>query len=76
MVTQVPHLLTEEVDEGILVATLNRPDTLNALSNQTMELLEAALLRFRDGEHLKVMRDRFRAHQRPNRNIARWNGSA
>jgi enoyl-CoA hydratase/carnithine racemase len=55
MVTQVPHLLTEEVDEGILIATFNRPDTLNALSNQTMTLLEAALLRFRDGEHLKVM---------------------
>lgn len=53
--TQAPHLLTEEIEEGILTATLNRPDKLNALSNQTMELLDAALLRFRDAEHLKVM---------------------
>lgn len=50
-----PHLLTHETEEGILVATLNRPGKLNALSDQTMELLEAAVLRFRDGEHLKVM---------------------
>jgi enoyl-CoA hydratase len=49
-----PHLLTAEQD-GILIATLNRPDKLNALSGETMQLFEAALLRFRDSEDLRVM---------------------
>jgi enoyl-CoA hydratase len=49
-----PHLLTEEQD-GILIATLNRPDKLNALSAETMTLLEAAVDRFRDAAELKVM---------------------
>jgi enoyl-CoA hydratase/carnithine racemase len=49
-----PHLLTEEVD-GVLIAMLNRPDKLNALSGQTMVLLEAALHRFRDTPSLRVM---------------------
>lgn len=49
-----PHLLTEEQD-GVLIATLNRPDKLNALSAETMELFEAALDRFRDSRELKVM---------------------
>ena len=49
-----PHLLTEEQD-GILIATLNRPDKLNALSAETMALFEAALHRFRDTPELKVM---------------------
>jgi enoyl-CoA hydratase len=49
-----PHLLTEDVD-GILIATLNRPDKLNALSAETMALFEAALHRFRDTPELKVM---------------------
>lgn len=48
------HLLTEEQD-GILIATLNRPDKLNALSGQTMQLFEQALHRFRDTPELKVM---------------------
>ena len=52
--SEEPHLLTEEVD-AVLVATLNRPDKLNALSAQTMELLEQALHRFRDAPELKVM---------------------
>ncbi len=52
--TEEPHLLTEEVD-GILVATLNRPDKLNALSGQTMKLLDEAVYRFRDDAGLKVM---------------------
>lgn len=49
-----PHLLTEDVD-GILVATLNRPEKLNALSGQTMRLFEQALHRFRDDPSLRVM---------------------
>jgi enoyl-CoA hydratase/carnithine racemase len=52
--SEAPHLLTE-VTDGILIATLNRPDKLNSLSNQTMELFEHALLRFRDGDDIKVM---------------------
>jgi enoyl-CoA hydratase/carnithine racemase len=51
---EAPHLLTEEQD-GILIATLNRPDKLNALSAETMSLFEAALHRFRDTPELKVM---------------------
>jgi enoyl-CoA hydratase/carnithine racemase len=49
-----PHLLTEEQD-GILIATLNRPEKLNALSGETMRLYEAALHRFRDTPELKVL---------------------
>jgi enoyl-CoA hydratase/carnithine racemase len=49
-----PHLLTQE-DGAILIATLNRPDKLNALSAQTMELFEKALHRFRDEPQFKVM---------------------
>jgi enoyl-CoA hydratase/carnithine racemase len=52
--TDAPHLLTEEQD-GILIATLNRPDKLNALSGETMQLFEEALLRFRDTPDLKVL---------------------
>ena len=52
--TDAPHLLTEE-DGAILIATLNRPEKLNALSGQMMELFEAALHRFRDTPALKVM---------------------
>ena len=49
-----PHLLTREQD-GILIASLNRPDKLNALSAETMQLFEAALLHFRDSDDLRVM---------------------
>lgn len=52
--TETPHLLTEE-DGPVLIATLNRPEKLNALSNQTMVLFEQTLLRFRDTSFLKVM---------------------
>ncbi len=52
--TEVPHLLTE-VRDRILVATLNRPDKLNALSAETFQLFESALHRFRDTPELKVM---------------------
>ncbi len=52
--TDAAHLLTEE-DGAILIATLNRPDKLNAISGQMMELFEAALHRFRDTPAFKVM---------------------
>lgn len=52
--SEAPHLLTEE-DGAILIATLNRPDKLNALTGQTMALFEAALHRLRDTPALKVM---------------------
>lgn len=54
MSDEAPHLLTD-VTDGILVATLNRPDKLNALSGQTMRLFEEALHRFRDDPNLRVM---------------------
>ena len=49
-----PHLLVADSD-GILVATLNRPDKLNALDAETMQLFEQALVRFRDTPALRVM---------------------
>ena len=53
--SEAPHLLTEQTDDGILIATLNRPEKLNSLTNQTMELFEQALERFRDTDAIKVM---------------------
>jgi enoyl-CoA hydratase len=53
--SEAPHLLTEVTEEGILIATLNRPEKLNALSPQTMQLFEEAVLRFRDTDSIKVM---------------------
>jgi len=52
--SEAPHLLVKE-DGAILIATLNRPDKLNALTGQTMALFEQALHRFRDTPALKVM---------------------
>ncbi len=52
--SEAPHLLVDEQD-AILIATLNRPDKLNALSAQTMALFEEALHHFRDTPELKVM---------------------
>ena len=54
MTEEAPHLLTE-VTDGILIATLNRPDKLNAISRNMMDLLTEAVLRFRDTPELKVM---------------------
>jgi len=49
-----PHLLTE-VAENILIATFNRPEQLNAMSAQMMELIEEAVNRYRDTPELRVM---------------------
>lgn len=54
MTVEAPHLLTEDAD-GVLIATLNRPDKLNAISREMMDLLTQAVLRFRDTPELKVM---------------------
>jgi enoyl-CoA hydratase len=52
--TEAPHLLI--TDEGpILIATLNRPDKLNALSLQLMRSFSEAVDRFRDTPGYKVM---------------------
>lgn len=52
--TDTPHLLVEEQD-GILIATLNRPDKLNALSAETLQLMADAVAHYRDTPTLKVM---------------------
>ena len=52
--SEEPHLLTEVV-ENILVATFNRPDKLNAMSGEMIDLIEQAVHRFRDTPELKVM---------------------
>ncbi len=52
--SEAPHLLVEE-DDGIIICTLNRPEKLNALTRQTMQLFEEALMRFRNTPSLKVM---------------------
>jgi len=52
--SEKPHLLVDG-EGAILIATLNRPEKLNALTGQTMALFETALQRFRDTPALKVM---------------------
>lgn len=52
--SEEPHLLTEVVD-NILIATFNRPDKLNAMSHEMVELIEQAVHRFRDTPELRVM---------------------
>ncbi len=52
--SEEPHLLTEVV-ENILIATFNRPDKLNAMSGEMVDLIEQAVHRFRDTPELKVM---------------------
>ena len=52
--TQAPHLLVSRED-SILIATLNRPDKLNALTDEMMATFEQTLHEFRDTPELKVM---------------------
>jgi enoyl-CoA hydratase len=52
--SDAPHLLTQD-DGGILIATLNRPEKLNAINGQMLALFEQALHRFRDTPSLKVL---------------------
>ncbi len=54
MSKDTPHLLVAE-ENGIMIATLNRPEKLNALSADMLALFEEALHRFRDSPSLKVM---------------------
>ncbi|PXA82814.1 enoyl-CoA hydratase/isomerase family protein [Nostoc sp. 3335mG] len=54
MTEDAPHLLVHDED-GILVATFNRPDKLNAMSLELTHALEDAVIRFRDTPDLKVM---------------------
>lgn len=54
MTEETPHLLVTE-ENAILIATLNRPDKLNAITLPMLQLFEAALHRFRDTPALKVM---------------------
>ena len=52
--SEAPHLLVSE-DDGILIATFNRPEKLNAMSAQLTLALGDAVERFRDTPELKVM---------------------
>ena len=52
--SEAPHLLVSEED-GVLVATFNRPDKLNAMSLQLTHALGETVERFRDDPALKVM---------------------
>jgi enoyl-CoA hydratase len=51
--TEAPLLIAEQ--DGILIATLNRPDKLNAINREIMELLTEAVFHFRNKHSLKVM---------------------
>ena len=44
--SEQPHLLVHE-DGAIITCTLNRPEKLNTLTNETMQRFEAALHRAR-----------------------------
>lgn len=53
--SEEPHMLVDVVEDNILVATFNRPEKLNAMSNSLMRILEDAVDRFRDTPALRVM---------------------
>lgn len=52
--SEEPHMLVEVV-ENIIIATFNRPDKLNAMSPELLEILEAAVHHYRDTPELRVM---------------------
>ena len=52
--SEEPHMLVRE-DDGILIATFNRPEKLNAMSHELVGILEEAVNRFRDTAALRVM---------------------
>ena len=52
--SEAPHMLVD-ADGPILICTLNRPEKLNALDRETLEIFEAALHRFRDTPELRVL---------------------
>jgi enoyl-CoA hydratase/carnithine racemase len=52
--TEAPHLLVAE-DDGILIATFNRPDKLNAMSAELLRRLGEAVAHYRDTPALRVM---------------------
>lgn len=52
--THEPHMLID-VEDDILIATFNRPEKLNAMSDELMRILEDAVNRFRDSPDLRVM---------------------
>ncbi len=52
--SEAPHMLVDVID-NILVATFNRPDKLNAMSAELVNILEEAVHRFRDTPELRVM---------------------
>jgi enoyl-CoA hydratase/carnithine racemase len=53
--TEEPHMLVDVVEGNILVATFNRPEKLNAMSNELMGILDEAVNRFRDTPELRVL---------------------
>jgi len=55
--TETPRapLLIKEREDGILIATMNRPERMNALGGGLREALNEAWFEFRDDAELKVM---------------------
>lgn len=55
MTEESPHLLVDVSEPGIMVCTLNRPEKLNAITREMMDLMTDAVIRFRDTDDLKVL---------------------
>ena len=52
---QEPNVLLREIDENILIATMNRPERMNALGGGLGEALSDAFMDFRNDPNLSVM---------------------
>ena len=52
---QEPEVLLREIDKKILIATMNRPDRMNALGGGLGEALSDAFMDFRNDPNLSVM---------------------